>query len=591
MQPMAVKSSAPEYGLPASVQRRKSLLKKVLTLGLVFLGSAAVLRSRQPMTATEKAAALQTRAESSSPKLKIATWNVAAINNNPFEYWITIAEGSKYKQSYDGLMVEVENFLENPEANDVRVDQVFTKGMFEQLMGRVKKETDWPAADLQKVRKYWQTDYSQRKIVTEFLKDATLGSKRLASMPDRVTNTVGVVGGESVFRPTVINMYEGDLGSTEKWFAQWSEFFFDTTLPIMDGGKVVKRKGFELLQPIKKSKYPAVTEEEEAISLPLQLVCQAIFDAIMVHMMNSVAEAKEWQELKMEIVSALNKKKVEHTLAILQRTYADADVIALQEVSSSLIDDAVKRLGDTHHVVAPAEIDAVRDQNSVLLLKRTTFPKGAHREITQDVQDSFPPNVSVPVAKGDILAVQAKDRHGLSYVLASFHGDTNGLATIPVFDAVVADMRSDPALAHHTLIFGMDANTYVKGKVVDGKKKTQDNMEFRAEIQTQGYSHCWGDTPPLKAITTFNSRTYLQPQLNKACKSTEKRANGDINPKDFIIFDGGDFAVDRTWKDNTGEEKYEEDMAFPTLTFPSDHGILGTVLKPVPQTRHNKLRN
>jgi len=588
---MAVKSSAPEYGLPASVQRRKSLLKKVFALGLVFLGSVAMLRSRQPMTATEKAAALQTRAESSSPKLKIATWNVAAINNNPFEYWITIAEGSKYKQSYDGLMVEVENFLENPEANDVPVDQVFTEDMFEQLMGRVKKETDWPAADLQKVRKYWRTDYSQRKIVTEFLKDATLGSKRLASMPDRVTNTVGVVGGESVFRPTVINMYEGDLGSTEKWFAQWSEFFFDTTLPIMDGGKVVKRKGFELLQPIKKSKYPAVTEEEEAISLPLQLVCQAIFDAIMVHMMNSVAEAKEWQELKMEIVSALNKKKVEHTLAILQRTYADADVIALQEVSSSLIDDAVKRLGDTHHVVAPAEIDAVRDQNSVLLLKRTTFPKGAHREITQDVQDSFPPNVSVPVAKGDILAVQAKDRHGLPYVLASFHGDTNGLATIPVFNAVVADMRSDPALAHHTLIFGMDANTYVKGKVVDGKKKTQDNMEFRAEIQTQGFSHCWGDTPPLDAITTFNSRTYLQPQLNKACKSTEKRANGDINPKDFIIFDGGDFAVDRTWKDNTGEEKYVEDMAFPTLTFPSDHGILGTVLKPVPQTRHNKLRN
>jgi len=590
MQPMAVKSSAPEYGLPASVQRRKSLLKKVFALGLALLGSAAVLRSRQPMSAAMKAAALQQRAESSAPHLKIATWNVAAINNNPFEYWITIAEGSKYKQSYDGLMVAVEKFLENPEANDVPVDQVFTEAMFEQLMGRVMKETDWPAADLQKVRKYWRTDYSQRKIVTEFLKDATLGSKRLASMPDRVTNTVGVVGGESVFRPTVINMYEGDLGSTEKWFDQWSTFFFDTTLPIMDGGKVMKRKGYELLQPIKRSKYPAVTEEEEAISLPLQLVCQAIFDAIMVHMMNSVAEAKDWQELKMEIVSALNKKKVEHTLAILQKTYVDADVIALQEVSSSLIDDAVKRLGDTHHVVAPAEIDAVRDQNSVLLLKKTTFPKGAHREITQGVQDSFPPNVSVPVAKGDILAVQAKDRHGLPYVLASFHGDTNGLATIPVFDALVAYLQSDPALAHSTLVFGLDANTYVKGKVVDGKKKTQDNMEFRADILNKGFSHCWGNTPPVDAITTFNSRTFLQPQLNKACKSTEKRANGDINPKDFIIFDGGDFAVDRTWKDNTGEEKYVEDMAFPTLTFPSDHGILGTVLSPVPQTRHNKLR-
>lgn len=91
---------------------------------------------------------------------------------------------------------------------------------------------------------------------------------------------------------------------------------------------------------------------------------------------------------------------------------------------------------------------------------------------------------------------------------------------------------------------------------------------------------CWGDTPNPKNYTTYNARTYLQPQLNKACKSDEKRTKGDVNPKDFILFPKRDFAVVQTWKDNTGKKTYVEDMAFPTLDFPSDHGILHTIIEP-----------
>ena len=32
-------------------------------------------------------------------------------------------------------------------------------------------------------------------------------------------------------------------------------------------------------------------------------------------------------------------------------------------------------------------------------------------------------------------------------------------------------------------------------------------------------------------------------------------------------------------KDNTGKKVYTEDMVFPTLAFPSDHGLVATVLK------------
>ena len=56
---------------------------------------------------------------------------------------------------------------------------------------------------------------------------------------------------------------------------------------------------------------------------------------------------------------------------------------------------------------------------------------------------------------------------------------------------------------------------------------------------------------------------------------------GDKNPKDFILFFTADYEVVSTTKDNTGNRKYIENMVFPTLTFPSDHGITSTVLKEV----------
>ena len=59
----------------------------------------------------------------------------------------------------------------------------------------------------------------------------------------------------------------------------------------------------------------------------------------------------------------------------------------------------------------------------------------------------------------------------------------------------------------------------------------------------------------------------------------ERKAKGDRNPKDFILFFKADFQVIETWKDNTGYREYIEEMVFPTYKFPSDHGISSTILQ------------
>jgi len=304
-------------------------------------------------------------------------------------------------------------------------------------------------------------------------------------------------------------------------------------------------------------------------------MCGAIFDAILVHMMNTVSTPDVWQPLKRTMVEALNKKKVPHTLELLANVYGNADIVTLQEVSSALIDQArAGPLGESFWILAPRDLDATRDQNSVIMLNKQTFPSGQYNEITHLVQASFPEGVKVPVAPGDINAITTVDREGTPFVIASFHGDTNGLATIPVNDAIMKTINNNSELSNHKLIFGLDANTYENA--IPGK--TQDVMEWGKSYVSHGLSSCWGDIPQKSNYTTFNARTYLQPQLNKACKSTEKREKGDVNPKDFIVFKRSDFEVIKTWKDNTGERNFIEDMAFPTLGFPSDHAVLATVL-------------
>jgi hypothetical protein len=40
-----------------------------------------------------------------------------------------------------------------------------------------------------------------------------------------------------------------------------------------------------------------------------------------------------------------------------------------------------------------------------------------------------------------------------------------------------------------------------------------------------------------------------------------------------------------TGRDNTGERTYTEDMMFPTLKFPSDHGVTAATLRLLPRRR------
>ena len=136
-----------------------------------------------------------------------------------------------------------------------------------------------------------------------------------------------------IYRPTVINCYaDGDMGSLDLWFPQWLHFLFDKSVSVKKGSssdsKLVRIR--DMLQPIKRSKYPALSQEEERISIPLQVVSCAIFDAILVHAMNKLAN--NWQVLRTDMCNKLNHHKLDRTIEILETTYADMDIQFLQVI-------------------------------------------------------------------------------------------------------------------------------------------------------------------------------------------------------------------------------------------------------------------
>ena len=86
----------------------------------------------------------------------------------------------------------------------------------------------------------------------------------------------------------MINLYEGELSTGEQWWAAWSAFMFKDELELKTKHGVEAQRPCKMLGPISAAKYPAVTAEEEAISIPLQARVQPVVSiAVCAHALSS----------------------------------------------------------------------------------------------------------------------------------------------------------------------------------------------------------------------------------------------------------------------------------------------------------------
>ena len=355
-------------------------------------------------------------------QMSVATWNIASINNNPFEYWITYPD-----ETYNEFMLAVEKIL-NESSEDLFVHEIFTDTMFEDLRHEL---CDIYVSELSQVEEWWKNNYRNRKAIFGFLKDKSLGEKRLISMPDRITNTIQLEGGEKLTRPTVINAYSGPpLISIDVWWSEWKRFMFETPVAVHSRDATVSPGPiYKLIGPIHRNKYPAITASEQAISAPLQLLCLAAADAILVHVVNRAAPAT-WEGIRRRLCDALIHGRDARACEILHCSYASSHIIFLQEMSSSFVRVAHTHaaLSASHALLLPNAFDGARDQNSAVLVHRGRFRADTCADVTRRVLDCVAGDFLAP---GDLFAASVADAAGRRWLLVAFHGDGNGLSTRP----------------------------------------------------------------------------------------------------------------------------------------------------------------
>jgi len=542
--------------------------------------------------------------------IRACTWNVAAINNNPFEYYASSSSStttgddgaaSTTTSAYDAFTRAVEAQLAREGAGDamrdVMTDSMITAVCERARLGRPKECTETTVSS---ARAHYE-NRTRSYAVSDFLRDAEIGAKRLCSMPDRVTNTASTALGTTT-RPTVINCYDVPLMNEEEWFERWLEYVFETRVRGVDGTETTM---FERFIPIKRAKYPAASEAEEEASIPLQALYLCAFDAALVRVATQAAGSFEgWQKIRAELVDSLVKFKTERTLDVLEKCLLSPDedeaaaaaaaaadgtlsVCFLQEVGASFVEAMRSREGlvSRYDIHCPEEMDAKRDQNSILLVSKS-FADGADAvEVTRDVMASLG-EASSKFSKGDFCAFIIRGA-----LLCSFHGDTDGLQTKTIVAATNAYVR-DNADTVDACVFGMDANTHVAH--IDGKKQgVRDFIEF-LERET-AFTSCWtlaGVDVERDAVTTFSARTFLQAQLNKAVPRADVLTSPltDRHPKDHVLtyapagaaaaYDASTSSVRRINAVDfsvTGAPRaleFDPDAFFPNARFPSDHAAV-----------------
>lgn len=515
--------------------------------------------------------------------LKVVSWNIAAINNNPFEYWMDSSgtgggvesarhdnKAAEAEKHISKLMQDVEIFMSGTKYlkhgnNDILVEDVLTPEMFAQLEAHMHG-MGWDGTN--GTRELYESYFRKRNIVSGFLTDKALGLKRLCSWPDRFTNTIACVDHEGgvLHRPSVINFsFSNDMATMDGCWRKWLEFMFETSLQPKVSGPIQHNVASSLV-PLSRIKYPELSAFEESISVPLQTLCLAIFDMSLFHVVNAVAPGR-WLTLKKELCAS-RRNKNRRFLDILQSTYADADVVCIQEAGVSFLEAArtCSAIRDRYSVLWPADAKEAKDQNSLLMLRRETFDVDNVVEVTHDVAAILDTSEGGnPLTGGDLVAVECQGHNGQPFILGSFHGDTNGLATLPMLNALHA-VRSP----NQRLIMGMDANAHRGNK----SKRSLHVADLGAGLRGLRLASSFGDPPDDEMVTTCMARTFLQPQFNKAVLAADRFTLGDCNPKDHIVADRGCFVHGGASRDNTGRGAWTDQSTFPSLQFPSDHAVI-----------------
>ena len=238
-------------------------------------------------------------------------------------------------------------------------------------------------------------------------------------------------------------------------------------------------------------------------------------------------------------------------------------------------------------LLQPRQLDGKRDQNSLVFVARKTFELSTWTDVTERVLGHL---CGTFLSPGDLFVMSIRDQSGAWWLLASFHGDSNGLSSQPAMSALNEVAKAE--FPSHILLVGVDANTHsvvkdfyhrfgcchhlmsgtscllhstsrhsVAAQLIDWCEAPQClsihlrllSLVFSAEAaggrapqrwEADGVggpdSHVYassraGQGSAAAHTTTCAARTFLQTQLSKATRYGDRFGRLNVNLKDYIL--------------------------------------------------------
>jgi hypothetical protein len=433
--------------------------------------------------------------------LKTVSWNLGSLQTNTLEFWQP--EGSPLRRTQELLDAELKTHVNTPISN------VFTHQMMTALCNFV--DIDRKAAIFDNYAKISEVS------VYDFLTDKTIGRKRFVSMADRVLREHPTFG----LRPSLITGSVITDESIHEWWNTYKSF-----LEIVDPVRTM------VLRKHNSDKYgnKGFSTYELEYYVELQLLHLAISDACFVYISKAIEELGNTIS---DLADTFSNKFVS-IKSIL--TSIDADILCLQEVDASSLENF-----DGYVSVKPSK--SYGKQDSIILLRKGIFDSIEFQSLETPV-----------IGPGDLVLIRARHvMSGRKFLIASFHGDANGLSTIPFLRDLRQEVRDEDIV-----IIGSDTNAHYDSGDEGSKLKYSTFESFVSsyswEIVNKGYP------------TTRSCRTFFQAQAHKGHHAEDIQFASD--PKDNIIF------RDLTLVDSHIIFGESESAPIPNKQVPSDHAIV-----------------
>ena len=260
----------------------------------------------------------------------------------------------------------------------------------------------------------------------------------------------------------------------------------------------------------------------------------AIADAALI----SVAEhVVGWQEVASELLAIFdNKFRMISDVISAQKP----DVVCLQEVDMQSFVSMPE-----YNLYTPSESSGKQD--SVILLRKDLFTDATPLSLEASI-----------VGPGDLTLLKASVRKsGERLMIASYHGDANGISTIPFLEALHSfKTKYFPDCA---LIIGSDTNAHFSVENGSNKLSFSKLKEFTDD-------HQWLLANSHPHVTTRSCRTFFQAQAHKGHHEQDIMYASD--PKDNIIID--DFTI----KSSGIFFGSSINQPIPSEELPSDHALV-----------------